>query len=219
MGKKAKAKRKKKYAGPKKVAAPTELKLDLGCGKNKQAGLIGVDSIAFPGVDVVHDLRKPWPWKDDSVDYVHSSHFLEHLTAQERCFFCNELWRVLKPGRPDPMNPAVTVPGGQALIITPNWSAARAYGDPTHLWPPVSEFMHQYLDRNWRETQAAHTDKKYLPWGYDCDFFCTWGFGLHSEVLTKNSETQRFMMTFNKEACQDTVSTWVKRPTKASANF
>ena len=57
-------------------------KLDLGCGKNKQAGFVGVDERAFEGVDVAHDLRRPWPWSDSSVDEVHCSHFLEHLTGQ-----------------------------------------------------------------------------------------------------------------------------------------
>jgi len=219
MGKKQKQKRAKKYTGPKTPPAQQLLRLDLGCGKNKQQGFIGVDSIIFPGVDQVTDLRKPWPWRDNTVDQVHCSHFLEHLNPEDRCHFCNELWRVLKPGEQDPQNPSLWKPGGSALIITPHYSAARAYGDPTHVWPPVSEFMHQYLDRNWRETQAPHTDKKYLPWGFDCDFFCTWGFGLHQEVLTKNAETQRYMMMWNKEACQDTVSTWIKRDTQPSPNF
>lgn len=220
--KKSKPKRTKKYAGPKvtpTAASPAGLRLDLGCGKNKQAGLTGVDSIPFPGVDIVHDLRKPWPWADNSVEFVHCSHFIEHLNPVERVFFCNELWRVLIPGRPDPNNPAIFLPGASAAIVTPNWSSARAYGDPTHVWPPVSEFMHQYLDRNWRETQAPHTDAKYLGWGYKCDFHCQWGFGLHQDVLTKNQETQQYMMMFCKEACQDTVATWIKRDTQPSENF
>ncbi len=30
--------------------------LDIGCGKNKRLGAIGMDRIALTGVDVVHDL-------------------------------------------------------------------------------------------------------------------------------------------------------------------
>lgn len=110
------------------------MKLDLGCGKNKAQGFIGVDSIAFEGVDLVADLRKDWPWKDGEVDEVHCSHFLEHLTGAERIHFFNELYRVLKHG-------------GQARIITPHWSHERAYGDPTHQWPPVCSWTYFYLDK------------------------------------------------------------------------
>jgi hypothetical protein len=34
-----------------------KLKLDLGCGKNKKPGFLGVDSRKFDGVDWVADLR------------------------------------------------------------------------------------------------------------------------------------------------------------------
>ena len=112
-------------------------KLDLGCGVNKKPGFIGVDCLKLDGVDEIVDLKKPWPWKDNSVAEAHCSHFVEHLTGRERIFFCNELYRVL-------------VPGGTAQLITPHWSSARAYGDMTHQWPPVSEFWFYYLDKPWR---------------------------------------------------------------------
>ena len=117
------------------------VKLDLGCGVHKKEGFVGVDSIAFAGVDVVADLRTRWPWDDGSVDEVHASHFVEHLTANERTHFCNELFRVLKVG-------------GKATVIVPHWGNHRAYGDPTHQWPPVSEFWFYYLSRAWRVEQG-----------------------------------------------------------------
>ena len=77
----------------------TKLKLDIGCGKNKAPGFHGVDSLDFEGVDTVLDVRQtPWPWEDNSVDEVHSSHFVEHLTNPERVKFWNELYRVMKKG-------------------------------------------------------------------------------------------------------------------------
>jgi predicted SAM-dependent methyltransferase len=56
------------------VAAPAPsvpLKLNLGSGKSKMEGFLGVDAIKFDGVDVVTDLRKRWPWEDESVDEVY----------------------------------------------------------------------------------------------------------------------------------------------------
>ena len=75
------------------------LKLDLGCGRHKREGFLGVDSSPDCGADVVHDLNViPWPFEDASVDEVNCSHFLEHLDGAERIVFMNELYRVMKPG-------------------------------------------------------------------------------------------------------------------------
>lgn len=168
------------------------MKLDLGCGINKKEGFIGVDSRSFQGVDVVADLTKPWPWADDTVDEVHCSHMVEHLTAEQRIFFVNELYRVLKKG-------------GTATIITPHWASTRAYGDLTHQWPPVCEMWFFYLDKDWRAVNAPHND------GYTCDFAATWGYGMHQSLLTRNPEFQQFALNFYKEAAQDIHATVIKK--------
>lgn len=168
------------------------MKLDLGCGKNKKEGFIGVDCRAFDGVDVVADLRKPWPWENDSVDEVHCSHFVEHLTAPERIHFVNELHRVLKTG-------------GKASIITPHWASSRAIGDLTHQWPPVGEMWYFYLSKDWRKDNAPHNDE------YTCDFSATWGYGMHPSLLSRNQEYQNHAVTFFKEAAQDLHATIVKK--------
>lgn len=170
----------------------TPLKLDLGAGKNKREGFKGVDVRPFEGVDIVADLTKEWPWADSSVEEVHCSHMVEHLTAPQRIHFCNELYRVLKPG-------------AKATIIAPHWSSCRAYGDMTHQWPPVSEFWFYYLDKGWRAVNAPHNDT------YVCDFVCTWGYNMHPGVSARNQEYQQHAVTFFKEAIQDIVATWVKR--------
>jgi hypothetical protein len=178
--------------------APKPLKLDIGCGKNKKEGFIGVDSLALDGVDIVHDLRTPWPWADQSVDEIHCSHFLEHLTAQERVHFMNEAWRVMKVG-------------AKAAVITPHWASNRAYGDPTHQWPPVSEMFFYYLDPAWRDVNAPHTDSRYSPNGFRCHFDCTWGYGIHPQVMLRNQDFQQFAINFYKEAAQDLYATLTRR--------
>ena len=46
--------------------------LDIGCGKNKVTGSIGVDFLPFSGVDVVHNLNEfPYPFQSDEFDEVH----------------------------------------------------------------------------------------------------------------------------------------------------
>ena len=171
-----------------KAAPVAGIKLDLGCGKNKRAGFLGVDSRAFEGVDVVHDLRQTWPWADGSVDEVHCSHFVEHLTASERIHFVNELFRVLKPG-------------GTAQIIVPHWNSHRAYGDLTHQWPPVSEMWFFYLNKEWRAVNAPHND------GYTCDFEATWGYTLRQDLLARNEEFRQHAIANFKDAAQDIIAT------------
>lgn len=173
------------------------LKLDLGCGPNKKAGFTGVDSLSFPGVDVVSDLRSRWPFEDNSVDEAYASHCLEHFTAMERIHFFNQLYRVLKPG-------------AKTTIITPHWSSCRAYGDPTHKWPPVSEFAWFYLSKVWRGGNAPHTDSANLEGGFNCNFEVTWGYGLNPEVASRNQEYQQFAMTHYKEAVTDMIATLTK---------
>lgn len=216
----------------KEVEAPKPLKIDIGCGNRKYDGpkgdekyWKGIDIISFPTVDYIIDIGKDrWPFDDGSVEEAYSSHFVEHLTAVERIHFCNELYRVL-------------VPGGKCTLIVPHWSSSRAYGDPTHQWPPVSEFWFYYLSRKWRldDGNAPHTDVKHWPkhWvglkaapngealmeldarevggGYSCDFECTWGYGMHPTLQGRNTEYQQFALNFYKEAVQDIHATLTKK--------
>lgn len=176
------------------------IRLDLGCGPNKRPGFIGVDRLPFDGkVDVVCDLSSGrWPFDDDSVAEAHSSHFIEHLTAMQRVHFCNELYRVLKPG-------------SGCMLIAPHWASCRAYGDPTHQWPPVSEFWFYYLSKEWRSINAPHTDAANIAGGFNCDFECTWGYSVHPVIALKHQEAQQFAFGFYKEAIQDINATLKKK--------
>lgn len=70
--------------------------IDLGCGTRKKPGAIGLDIARVPGVDVVADVMRPLPLKDDSVDEVYASHLIEHV--DDVLAFMGEVWRVCKPG-------------------------------------------------------------------------------------------------------------------------
>lgn len=176
----------------KTVAVVEPLRLDLGCGKNKKSGFIGVDTIKFDGVDTVFDLGSgAWPWADNSVGEVHSSHFVEHLTGAQRIHFFNELYRVMQKD-------------AKATIIIPHWRSGRAYGDLTHQWPPVVEFFWYYLDKNWRAANAPH-----VP--LNCDFNCTWGYSLNHPWGLKNQEAQQYALQHYAEVASDMICTAAKR--------
>lgn len=169
------------------------MKLDIGCGPNKKEGFKGVDQYTFEGVDIVGNAATVEFWnrfEAGSIEEVYSSHFVEHLTAKERIVFFNGVFRVLPEG-------------GKATIICPHWASCRAYGDPTHQWPPFGEFALYYLGRDWRATNAPHTDAKHWPEGYDCNFEATWGYGLNPNILSRNAEYQQYAVNFYKEAVSD----------------
>lgn len=170
------------------------LKLDLGCGPRPREGFEGVDRLNFDG-KVTHlvDLTKtPWPWKDNSVAEAHCSHFIEHLTAWQRVAFCNELHRIL-------------VPGGTCQFIVPHWASCRAYGDPTHQWPPISEFWFLYLDKNWRANNAPHTDIAHEPKGFSCHFEFQYNYNLRPDLATRSLEYQQDAAQNYKEVLLDFV--------------
>ena len=70
-----------------------KMRLNLGCGDKMMPGYINVDLCGDP--DVVLDLSVfPWPFPDNSMEEVYSSHFLEHVEDFDRTVL--EIHRVLK---------------------------------------------------------------------------------------------------------------------------
>jgi SAM-dependent methyltransferase len=188
----------KKTAAPARFVVPT--KIDLGCGANKREGFYGVDRLKLPGVDLVLELgSKRWPFKADSMEEAHCSHFLEHLKPAERIHVVNELYRVLKPE-------------AKVTIITPHWASTRAYGDLTHEWPPVSEFWYYYLNHHWLLGNAPHLAFEHNPEGYRCNFQGTTGYSVHPALAARNPEYQQEKLMWSKDAALDMIATMVKKP-------
>ncbi len=136
------------------------LRLDLACGQTPQQGFEGVDFFCTTAKHVVNLQAFPWPWADDSVDELFSSHFVEHLpmvyvSASGNIYktvpddpgdrdlfmrFFDESYRILKPG-------------GKFTVIVPNARSDRGFQDPTHrrfIVPP--SFC--YLMKPWREANG-----------------------------------------------------------------
>lgn len=159
------------------------MKLDLGCGQNKQEGYLGVD--IWEGADIVHDLTiTPYPFEDESVESIWCSHFFEHLTGAQRIAFMDECHRILKPG-------------AQMVIIVPHWSSMRAIQDPTHQWPPVCETSFLYFNKGWREqNHLGHYNIK-------SDFDFGYGFSLDGDIQVRNAEHQQFAIKHYNNAVMD----------------
>lgn len=91
---------------------------DIGCGRDKYPGAVGIDVVAHPGVDIVHNLDSvPWPVDDSSFDLVLCNHLVEHV--DDFVATIREFHRILKPG-------------GYLITRTPHYSHVDSYVDPTH---------------------------------------------------------------------------------------
>lgn len=154
------------------------MKLDLACGQNKREGFTGVDFVQAEGVDIVHDLFTfPWPFEDESVEEVVSSHFFEHIPGMLRGKWMDELFRILKPG-------------AKATLIVPHGNSNRAAQDFTHAWPPVVPSSFYYFNRQWREqNRLTHGN-------YDlrCDFDFAWADAVCQDWAMRAEEARVFAM-------------------------
>jgi SAM-dependent methyltransferase len=99
-------------------ARPGDKVLDIGCGRSKLPGAVGIDRLPNTDADVIHDLDViPYPLDDDSFDAVLARHVLEHVEAPLDVLA--ELHRVTRAG-------------GVVTIITPHFSSSTSWRDPTH---------------------------------------------------------------------------------------
>ena len=177
---------------------PKLLRLDLGCGDNCREGFLGVDYVKTKSTKYVHDLFTfPWPFKENSVEEVHLSHFFEHVPARIRARFMDELFRVLAPE-------------GKATVITPYYTSFRATQDFTHEWPPISPQSFLYFNKKWRE------DNKLTHGHYDmkCDFDFTYGFSINATWSVRNDEAKAFAIANYLNAVDDLHTTLVSRKGK-----
>lgn len=93
--------------------------LHIGCGPWSKDGDVGIDLIAGPAVDIVHDLNDfPWPVDSDEFDEVLCFDVLEHLTNIPATI--EEIFRVARDG-------------ALIRIKVPSGTSPDVFTDPTHL--------------------------------------------------------------------------------------
>lgn len=69
--------------------------LDLGCGIEKVPGAIGVDCVALTSVDVIADICKVLPFRENTFDQVYLNDVIEHVPNTIRLM--EEIHRVARP--------------------------------------------------------------------------------------------------------------------------
>ena len=136
------------------------MKVNFACGKQTWDGWYCIDAVqsadATRPVDLLHRfsferdrLINPLPLEADSVDELHSYHFIEHLYAWEAPAVVREFRRIIRPG-------------GRLVLELPNLEKAcsnflqgkkaqdglwRLYGDPG--------FMEPLMCHKWGYTKAS----------------------------------------------------------------
>jgi predicted SAM-dependent methyltransferase len=71
------------------------LKLQVGSGRNVLAGWLNTDVEASKDI-VFLDVTKPFPFHNDTFNYIFTEHLIEHLQYFEGMKFLRECYRVLK---------------------------------------------------------------------------------------------------------------------------
>jgi predicted SAM-dependent methyltransferase len=105
--------------------------LDIGCGWRKQPGSIGMDRIALPTVDVLHDFDDiPFPFEDDAFNEIHLVHVVEH--AEDVIELMEEVHRIARSG-------------ARVRVVTPHYTDSMSWQDPTHRWH-LNSYSFRYFE-------------------------------------------------------------------------
>ena len=93
--------------------------LDIGCGRKKYPGSIGVDMSPAGQADVLCDWTKTLPFRDSSFDEVRMIHIIEEV---------DDIFRMLGEAH------RVAKPGARVVIVTPHYTDHASYCSPAHRW-------------------------------------------------------------------------------------
>ncbi len=150
------------------------IKLNLGCGHQKQEGFIGVDKVKTDTTDIIYDLEQiPWNiFENNSIDEIFCSHLIEHVS--DLIEFMDEIYRILKPQC-------------KATLVSPYYSSMRAWQDPTHR-RAICEASFLYFNKKWREdNKLNHGDYEMKS-----DFDFSYGYMLTPDWATRSQEARDF---------------------------
>lgn len=127
--------------------------VDLGCGRDKIAGALGVDFAGNAAADVRHDLDVyPYPFADGSFEVVVLRNVVEHV--RNVVGLMEEIHRI---GRA----------GADVLITTPHFSSVYSYQDPTHLRHLALDSMDYFTEETRHSNFYSAARFKVLARGFD----------------------------------------------------
>lgn len=93
--------------------------LDVGCGRGKYPGAIGIDRSLATQADVICDWARGYPFADSQFDEVRLIHVIEEV--DDILATLAEVHRVARAG-------------ARVVIVTPHYTDHSSYCSPTHRW-------------------------------------------------------------------------------------
>lgn len=190
------------------LSSTTKYAVDFGCGNNKHTQehiknvnlgdvdfVIGVDFVETEHSNIVHNLTQfPYPFENESVDVIVTSHFIEHLDGFERAKFFDECYRILKPN-------------GKMRHTFPYANSNRATQDFTHKFPPINENSFAYFNKEWREANKLTHGYYDLISNFSANVLYLFQDGT---LQNKTSEVQQREIMFNINKISDLIVDMVK---------
>lgn len=127
------------------------MKLNLGCGRDKKEGYIGLDISTEVGADIVCNIECGIPLRDNEVDEILAYNVLEQVsTPHSFVFVMNELWRILKDT-------------GEIIVRVPNANNICAWQDPMDC-RRFTEESFTYMQHNHLRWRQYGNHYGFKPW-------------------------------------------------------
>lgn len=110
--------------------AARSLILDVGCGRNKRPGAIGIDRNRDTAADVIADIDSgKLPFRDGVFSEVWLVHVIEHVA--DVIAMVEEVHRIAQVG-------------ARIVVETPHYTDFSSFCDPTHRWH-LNSFSFRYF--------------------------------------------------------------------------
>jgi len=168
------------------------MQIDLGCGRHRTPGYIGVDRLPLTFVDVIADLEAPLPFRTNSIARVFSKSVMEHVVNFEAAM--GELHRVVRAD-------------GEIIIRVPHFSSPLGYSDYTHRrffgYYTFDYFVPEEEQRSRRKVPDYYTTFKFRivskKYEFAAHFLPAWPFLRLLQALVNRSE--RLALAYESAFC------------------
>jgi predicted SAM-dependent methyltransferase len=150
------------------------MKINLGCGNQKEEGFVNLDMDPSVNPDIVYDIQDILPFDDGTVSEVRAYHIFEHIGDKFFDLMC-EIYRVC-------------CNGAIVDVRVPHHRHDYFFGDPSHVRPITIENMKRFSKNMDSDLQSFGTL-------LDIDFEMVW----HHYVLEPYFEEQ--FRTLSEDQC------------------
>jgi SAM-dependent methyltransferase len=132
--------------------------LDIGCGRRKRSGALGMDRRWDCQPDIEHDVEDiPWPIGNEYFDAAIAWHVFEHLKPWLMIDVMNECHRVLRTD--GLLYVGMPAPGSPQFYQDPTHVRTWNEGTPKHFDPDCANYSF-YQPKPWKvEVNTTYKDK------------------------------------------------------------